>query len=141
MWMQYWTTLNPPFLGFTEKKMSMSYCRWSSDNFKCDVYAYESDFGYEIHIASNRIVGIPPETNYDLLKSGSEIDLQLFVDQEKKRSEWLKNCEREEINLPLVGESFTMPDLESFLFKMIEIKEIGYHIPDWVFNEIKEEIN
>ena len=28
----------------------MSYCRWSCDGFKSDVYVYESDAGYEIHV-------------------------------------------------------------------------------------------
>lgn len=32
----------------------MSYCRWSSNNFECDIYAYESKFGYEIHIKNGK---------------------------------------------------------------------------------------
>ena len=32
----------------------MSYCRFSSDGFQCDVYVYQSDEGYITHVAANR---------------------------------------------------------------------------------------
>ena len=32
----------------------MSYCRWSSMNHRCDVYAYESDDGFVVHVAKRR---------------------------------------------------------------------------------------
>jgi hypothetical protein len=34
----------------------MSYCRFSTDNFNSDVYVYESEQGYVVHIAENRYV-------------------------------------------------------------------------------------
>jgi hypothetical protein len=34
----------------------MSYCRWSSMDFTCDIYAYESDGGFVVHVASGRFV-------------------------------------------------------------------------------------
>ena len=35
----------------------MSYCRWSSDDFQCDVYVYESVAGgFVTHVAANRVV-------------------------------------------------------------------------------------
>lgn len=30
----------------------MSYCRWSTDDFTCDLYCYESSEGYVTHVAS-----------------------------------------------------------------------------------------
>jgi len=39
----------------------MSYCRWSSIDFKCDLYVYESSDGVVINVASNRVVeDLPP---------------------------------------------------------------------------------
>lgn len=38
----------------------MSYCRWSSDNFRCDVYVYESVHGgWETHMAGRRRLFAP----------------------------------------------------------------------------------
>ena len=46
----------------------MSYCRWSSDNWKCDLYCYEDvSGGITTHVAGNRIVGDIPEAPLSLL--------------------------------------------------------------------------
>jgi len=46
----------------------MSICRFSSDNWKSDVYIYESECGIELHIASSRIISdipkLPPLSEY-----------------------------------------------------------------------------
>ena len=46
----------------------MSYCRWSSDDFQCDVYVYESECGWVVHVARRRRIipatvraGLPTE--------------------------------------------------------------------------------
>ena len=36
----------------------MSYCRWSSDDFQCDVYVFGSDTGFETYVARGRYVGV-----------------------------------------------------------------------------------
>ena len=45
----------------------MSYCRWSTDNFKCDLYCYEDvNGGFTTHVASNRpSPPYPYEGSYD----------------------------------------------------------------------------
>lgn len=112
----------------------MAYCRWSSDNFDCDVYAYKSAIGYETHIASNRLVGKAPMITSTL----SEVEE--YVKQSRARSEWLENAERKKIGLPYDGQSFTMYTLESFLQLLEELREMGYRFPDYVLAEVKEEI-
>lgn len=67
----------------------MSYCRWSSDNYRCDVYALESDLGYEINVAVGRYPEPIPEVDYSLL-NGTESDLIKFNDQRHAQSEYLK---------------------------------------------------
>ena len=46
----------------------MSYCRWSSDDFRCDLYIYESAAGFVIHVAANRVEWDPPTSPYKLEK-------------------------------------------------------------------------
>lgn len=117
----------------------MSYCRWSSDNFNCDVYAYESCYGvFDIHVAKSRIVGDVPKVDHNLLFEGKADE---FMRQNKIQSDFLETCKTEPIGLQYDGESFNEPDLQSFLERMIELKEIGYRIPDYVFDIIKDEIN
>lgn len=119
----------------------MSYCRWSSDNFKCDVYAYESDMGFMIHLASNKIVGEMPPQDYDLLLKKDKESIDLFVANEKIRSAWMKTCERVAIGLRYDGQSFICGSLHEFYDRMINLREIGYRFPDYVLETILDEID
>jgi hypothetical protein len=48
----------------------MSYCRWSSNDFQCDVYVYEDVAGgWTTHVACNRVVYSEPLREEDGLDS------------------------------------------------------------------------
>jgi len=112
----------------------MSYCRWSSDNWKCDIYAYEHYQGwYQIHIAGNRIIGEVPEYSF------TDPTEKMMADY-KKQTDFMENAKREPIGLPHDGDSFQEPDLESFKQRLLELREIGYKFPDYVLETIDEEM-
>ena len=114
----------------------MSYCRWSSDNFKCDIYAYEHCDGYyAVHVASNKPVGDIPE----LLEWDSE-NSEAWFKRHKEQMDFLDDAEREPIGLPFDGETYELWTLQKFLDKMLELKEAGYNVPAYVINEIRTEI-
>lgn len=109
----------------------MSYCRWSSDNFDCDIYAYESVHNcYTIHVARNRITSdvIP----LDFRKPNQE--------NIRAHRESMNNVVHENIGLPFDGQSFDEPDLESFKERLLELRAAGYRFPDYVLEEIDEEL-
>ena len=114
----------------------MSYCRWSSDNFQCDVYCYgDVNGGYTTHVAANRPVGDVPKT--------PELDpanIDEYVRASQAQLKWLELCERRPIGLPHDGESYNDPDLPSFLARLEGLKAVGYNVPDWVLKNIREEI-
>lgn len=112
----------------------MSYCRFSSDDWKCDIYAYESDMGYEIHVAARRIVG-----NVPTLPNPPEVSGQEWSAAYVAQSAFIKTAQREPITLPHAGESFTCPDLESFEARLRMLRELGYNVPDYVFEEIAQD--
>jgi len=113
----------------------MSYCRWSSDNFKCDIYAYESDAGFEIHVANRRVVGdVPPLANI------LEVPIEEFMESYRAQHIFLDSAERVQIGLEYDGQSFTCPTLADFLEKMQELRDKGYNFPDYVLEEIREEL-
>lgn len=118
----------------------MSYCRWSSNNYGCDIYAYESANGYEVHVASNRVVGDIPKTNIRLLMDGGEAEQKEYVAQSKAQSEFLETATRKKIGLSCDGESYTLTTLEEFRDKLIELRKEGYIFPDYVFEDIRFEI-
>lgn len=117
----------------------MSYCRWSSDNWRCDLYCYEdSQGGFTTHVAGRRIVGdIPKEPELKLING--ELP-ENFMAEHQAVMRFLDTAERQPIGLPFDGESFNDPDLESFLQRVTDLREVGYNVPDHVFDEIREEM-
>jgi len=120
----------------------MSYCRWSTDNFNCDIYAYESDAGYEIHVANNRRrlwyriflwltdKRIPIKlANKIIYYRSQRFDLYFLPNRIKYKL----------IKLACAGESYTC-NLEEFREKMIELRNLGYKFPNYVLGEINYEL-
>lgn len=113
----------------------MAYCRWSSDNFKCDLYCYEDcNGGFTTFVADNRIVGDIPE-----LLPLSRISDKEWAEAYQKQTDFLETAKRKNIGLPYDGECFNDPTLEAFLKRILSLREIGYNFPDYVIEDIKKE--
>lgn len=114
----------------------MSFCRWSSDGFQCDVYCYEDvGGGFTTHIAARR-------RRHKVI----ELDMsnkEAFEESYKKRNEQLNdeiNNPLLEIGLPHDGETFNDPSLDAMLERLTYLKSLGYVVPDRVIKNIQEEI-
>jgi len=114
----------------------MSYCRWSSNDFQCDVYVYEHVGGYwVIHIAENRTVfkdPIPPKI--DPVK-----DVNGWIKREKLVTEMSHRSKREKIGLPYDGETFYESNQLDTANRLKELKKIGYMVPDYAIEELENE--
>lgn len=111
----------------------MSYCRWSSDNFCCDLYVYESvQGGWETHVAGRRVVGSVPKIDMSSEKA--------FLESHHKQSEFMKTAERVDIGLPQDGASFTDYSLNELRARLIWLRELGYNFPDSVLECVEEEM-
>lgn len=117
----------------------MSYCRWSSMNWKCDLYCYYSvgDF-YQTHVSSRRIVGDVPEAPLQLI-----IDRKIgeWIRRQEEASKYLDNCKRVNIGLEYDGCSFEDKTPEEFKQTLLMLREAGYIFPDYVLGEIEKEID
>jgi len=119
----------------------MSYCRWSTDNFGCDLYCYEDVAGgYTTHVAGNRIVGDVPKIGEFPLTWNDE-EREEYEKRCLAQMRFLQTCERKPIGLPYDGQSFNDSDLESFLERLLHLREVGYKFPDRVIDAVKEELN
>lgn len=116
----------------------MSYCRWSSDNWRCDLYCYgDVSGGITTHVASNRVVGDIPEAPLSLIMEGKNEE---FLEAHKKQMAFLGNAKRKPIGLPFDGETFNDPDCASFFVRLMELREAGYNFPVYVLEEVREEM-
>ena len=114
----------------------MSYCRWSSDDWSCDLYCYEDvSGGWTTHVGCNRIIGDVPK----------ELDLRIatpeaWLDSHREAMRFVETAEREPIGLPHDGETFNDPTLETFKQRLLDLRAVGYRFPDYVLEDVEEEI-
>lgn len=116
----------------------MSYCRFSSDIGKSDVYVYESDYGWVTHVARNRI-----QTDEELppIVMLYHENTQAFLDRVKKVSDILARGKRVGIGLPWDGTTFTDSTPKKCADRLIALKELGYHVPQHAIDALLEEWN
>lgn len=120
----------------------MAYCRFSSMDGKCNVYAYEDVYGgYTIHLAGRKRTNIdkaPPYPDLSLLDK----DLEEFKRQDKIRRDWDESEGKvwENLKLKHASRTFREDSLEDFRDRLIYLRELGYTFPDYVFDCIEEEM-
>ena len=118
----------------------MSYCRWSSMDCTCDVYAYESDEGYQIHLSAKRLIGPQPYVPY-LEFYEDKVTSEEFFEAYKIYMEALHSSDYVPNNLPYGMQSFCCEDLSEFYHMMLELRGLGYLFPNHVLDTIKEEMD
>src|SRR5574337_47846 len=113
----------------------MSFCRWSSDGFQCDLYCYESQDGFVTHVAASRHT--KRVSDYDFSSA------EAILESAKKREMELDDPENKllPIGLPHDGETFIDNSLKDMLERVLWLKSLGYIVPDLVINAVMEEIN
>ncbi|MBY0561517.1 hypothetical protein [Hyphomicrobium sp.] len=125
----------------------MSYCRWSSADWSCDLYCYEDVAGgWTTHVAVNRIVGDVPKTpdwpdkrlepgSPELMAWAAAMSAAM-----KAQDDWLDTADRVSIGGPYDGRTFNSPTLEEFKALLLELRAAGYPFPDYVLETVNAEI-
>jgi hypothetical protein len=114
----------------------MSYCRFSTNDFTCDVYCYEScDGGWDIHVAAvrHRLKKLPPPIPFDLA------NLDAWFERHKKVMKMVRRAKRYPIGLPCDGQSYNEPTAATAGRRLIELKCIGYNVPQEAIDALIEE--
>ena len=115
----------------------MSFCRWSSDNFDCDVYVYEHcDGGFPIHLASCRLVGVEACPKLD---TSEPYDPEAFLASYQAQHAWIADAERAPIGLPHDGETWWAATAGECADKLEELRRIGYHVPQYAIDDLRHE--
>jgi len=113
----------------------MSYCRWSSDDFKSDIYCYEScDGGFEIMVAENKILGDIPHVPFIL-----DVSTEEYMLAYDKQSKFLKTAKHENLNLKHDGERFNEPTAKEAADRLEYLRDIGYNVPEHAIKSLREE--
>ncbi len=116
----------------------MSFCRFSSDDFQCDLYCYEDMYGgYRTQVAQSRVVfnqPLPPKIDFT---SGRMDD---WLARHQVVQSMVREAKRKRIGLPFDGENFVDETLEDFLQRLLNLRKAGYRFPDSVIDAVKAEM-
>lgn len=121
----------------------MSYCRWSSDDFRCDVYVYESEEGWRTHVAAVRVVhsGPLPDPIPPLAPDAGRAQLEAWAEGVVARNRAVRALavERQPIGLPCDGASYIDPTPGACADTLARLLAMGYHVPQEVIDDLREE--
>lgn len=115
----------------------MSYCRFSSENFGCDVYVYEYCYGgWRTHVARSRVVGEVPALAP--LSAGPE-QIEAFIQSYRAQTDFMKAAVREPIGLPHDGEDFIDDGPDECADRLESLQALGYKVPQHVIEALRGE--
>lgn len=119
----------------------MSYCRWSSDDFECDIYAFHHVHGtYEVWVASRRHVSDEPKpASVPYPMGGTREEMDAFWEFQFNLDKWLEKATQKPIGLPCDGEQFSLSTPLEAAEKMEELKAMGYNVPQRAIDALREE--
>jgi hypothetical protein len=117
----------------------VSYCRWSCDHWRSDVYCYAHvDETWTTHVAGRRRVGlenVPPPPSFALLDT-PEVWKATYAAHQAA----LGRCEFEPIALPHAGETFKDDNPQEMIETLLRLRGLGYHVPEHALAALREEV-
>lgn len=116
----------------------MSYCRWSNDDYQCDVYVYESCNGFMVHVAGRKYVfkePVPEHVPFD-----KEHQKEWYA-RHKKVLRMCDEADQVAIGLPNDGETYDFSSPGKCAEFLIELKKSGYSVPQHAIDDLTEEEN
>jgi hypothetical protein len=118
----------------------MSYCRWSSMNWTCDLYCYaDMTGGWTTHVAPRRrIDAVPDDRQEDFI--GHKISIAEYTQLHRQQMIALQRIPFEPLRLPHAGETFHDSTLAEFKRRLLELRQLGYRFPDDVIDQIDAEL-
>lgn len=123
----------------------MSYCRFSSDDFRSDLYVYASaDDLFVIHVAGSRWAQIPPpEYHYPeehRVYEGEHGGFHLTPEGVAAWRAWQdENWKFIDIDLPHAGEEFRLSSPGECADKIEELGRLGYYYPERAVARLRAE--
>ena len=106
----------------------MSYCRWSSDNWKSDVYIYDGSEGITCHVTTYFYDGYIPKLP-DITKVSNKVFREAYLRQKRV----MESCPKKKHPSPMAGQTFWARDPKDMIFKLEQLQLEGFHVPEYVF--------
>lgn len=125
----------------------MAYCRFSTDDFACDVYVYADAGGtWTTHVAANKPTidraGLPPEPAWPA-DGATEAAVLAWAEAAAARQaalhRLLDGAERRPIGLPHDGATFEDATPGACADRLEALRRLGYVVPQAAIDELRAE--
>jgi hypothetical protein len=117
----------------------MSFCRFSDDDYRSDIYAYESVSGsFEIMVAMNRHANPDPRPNPGPIPT-DKADIDAWTKIYLALNNWLGAATVEPIGLGSDGKRFSFSTPGEAADKLEELRASGYNVPQRAIDDLREE--
>lgn len=125
----------------------MSFCRWSSDFYRSDLYVYESDRGFESHVAGRRIKADPPSEVLEMPEESVEEQVAKMIAGDR----WYASLKDSIGEIPEgmwldlsdvgaeAGESYCDKTAGGCAARLRSLRAKGFNVPDGVIEALEEE--
>lgn len=120
----------------------MSYCRWSSHDFQCDVYVFaDAQGGWTTHVRSRRVV-LTPERRASL---PSQVSLEdpgwsdAILARHTALYRLLESAPREQLTAPSAGESFHDATAGGCAERLERLRAEGLWVPQDAIDALRAE--
>lgn len=110
----------------------MSYCRFSSDNWKSDVYVYDGSDGIIVHVASQRYEGYIPK-----LPDITKVSSKEFHEAYLKHHKALEKCRKVPIRHPLAGTTIICKTVKEAIDELTFLQYEKFFVPKFVIDELR----
>lgn len=120
----------------------MSYCRFSSDNYRSDVYVYAVEDGVNIHVAGRRLARpgeVPAAPELADLDPDDAAACQRFADAINAQAQHLQSAVMVAIGLPHAGDCYCVETPGQAAAFLRELSALGYHVPAGVADALELE--
>lgn len=114
----------------------MSYCRFSSDDYQCDVYVSAGANGYITHVAASRVVfarPLPPPVVFD------EARIDAWVNREIEVNSIVEVSGHARLTLPHAGQSFDDAEASACADRLETLRSLGYRVPQYAIDSLRDE--
>lgn len=117
----------------------MSWCRWSSDNFACDLYVYDGYDGTVVHVARRRYefdrTGLP-EVDHSTPDRFARSLVNRWTETRRRLHEESRTVP---IYLPHAGTSRVFATPADAADWIDELAALGYQVPDGLTDDMRSE--
>lgn len=113
----------------------MSLCRFSSDNFQCDVYVYPSSNGWAVQVARHRLESETPVP--ELQATWHELPVAQVVQRLREQHTWVRRAQKLPITHRLAGKTLTFDGPAACADALEHLSADGLRVPPAVVAELR----